>query len=74
MPGSGGGFFYAGIKEASSGGGVINIQGNTIEIWNSTVEANGRVATQGGGGGSGGSVALDYTIISGNSTISADGG
>jgi hypothetical protein len=41
-PGSGGGFFLPDIKEASSGGGVINIQGNTIDIWNSLIEANGK--------------------------------
>lgn len=29
-PGSGGGFFVANIKEASSGGGVINIQAHGI--------------------------------------------
>ena len=53
---------------------MVNIQANTIAIWNSTVEANGKAGTQGGGGGSGGSVRLDYMKLSGNSTISADGG
>lgn len=73
-PGSGGGFFLPNVKEASSGGGVINIQGNTIDIWNSSVQADGKSGTQGGGGGAGGSIALDYTIMSGNSVISVDGG
>lgn len=64
-----------GLREASSGGGIINIQGETIDIWNSSVEANGRAGAQGGGGGgSGGSVALDYFVIAGNSNIRADGG
>lgn len=53
---------------------MINIQGTTIDIWNSIVQANGKAGTQGGGGGSGGSIALDYTKLSGNSSISADGG
>ncbi len=75
-PGSGGGFFLAGIKDSSSGGGVINIQGNTIDIEDSFVEANGKDGTQGGGGGSGGSIALDYTkiTVTGNSIISVNGG
>jgi hypothetical protein len=30
IPGSGGGFFIPQIKEASSGGGIINIQGEVL--------------------------------------------
>lgn len=44
-------------------------------MYNTTIEANGKPGTQGGGGGSGGSIALDYMSVKGNiSSINVNGG
>lgn len=73
-PGSGGGFFMKEISAFSSGGGIINIQCGIISLIGSKLEANGYAGIQSGGGGSGGAIALDYMAISGNGSISCNGG
>lgn len=62
--------------DASSGGGVINVQANFLAVSNSGLISNGIGGIQGGGGGSGGSISIDFSTLStsGNITISANGG
>jgi hypothetical protein len=64
------------VTEVSSGGGVINIQGQVITINSASLLANGVGGIQGGGGGAGGSISIDYTQLSasGNSIMTANGG
>lgn len=74
-PGSGGGFFLPRSRESSSGGGVINIQAQTLNFTLTSVTADGKNGIQGGGGGAGGTISLDYNKIYGNySLVSANGG
>ena len=75
-PGSGGGFFLKELSEISSGGGVMNIQVNNLNILNSNLSANGVGGIQGGGGGSGGSISIDFLNLntSGNVSILVNGG
>lgn len=75
-PGSGGGFFIPQSKESSSGGGIINIQTQSLTLSNSIISATGKNGTQGGGGGAGGAIYIDYQNLntSGLNLISADGG
>ena len=59
----------------SSGGGVINIQTETLSINGSQILANGVEGIQGGAGGAGGSISVDYNqLISSGSKMSANGG
>lgn len=75
-PGSGGGFFMPHSRESSSGGGVINIQGEIFNFNASLVLAEGKNGIQGGGGGAGGSISMDYSKIYSPflTVISANGG
>lgn len=61
--------------EVSSGGGVINIQTETLNIYGSQILANGVEGIQGGAGGAGGSISVDYNqLFSNGSKMSANGG
>jgi hypothetical protein len=64
------------VTEVSSGGGVINIQGESITFNSTGILANGVGGIQGGGGGAGGSISVDYTQLSTaeNSIMRANGG
>ena len=74
-PGSGGGFFLPQSRESSSGGGIINLQAISIDIYNSSISSDGKNGIQGGGGGAGGSISLDYNVTHTNLTnITCNGG
>jgi hypothetical protein len=74
-PGSGGGFFINSQRE-SAGGGVINIQTIIMNLSGSTISANGMNGIMNGGGGSGGSISIDYSMAEGRTVIpiTANGG
>lgn len=74
QPGSGGGFFISSSKESSTGGGVISIQAYNLSLINSNILANGKNGIQGGGGGAGGSISIDFVNLIANSNITANGG
>lgn len=51
------------------------MQAQTMSIMNSSLQSNGVGGIQGGGGGAGGSISMDFYVMTSNySTASANGG
>lgn len=73
-PGSGGGCITTSGSNpyGGSGGGVVRIEANELDI-DGTIYANGRVPTS-GGCGSGGSIYIKVNMLKGEGTIAANGG
>jgi len=70
-PGGGGGH-YNGSYPGGTGGGLVEITLSGAMTVNGTINADG--ASANGGGGAGGSVWISAVFISGNGSISANGG
>lgn len=74
IPGSGGGC-YPPLGAGGAGGGVLRLAVSGMLLLNGKISADGEAGlSEGGGGGSGGSIWLTVGTLAGSGTISANGG
>jgi hypothetical protein len=72
-PGSGGGGFNDGVNRGGNGGGLVRITATSVVV-NGSLLVNGNAQNAVGGGGAGGGLYINTGSLSGNGTISANGG